>query len=75
LDLGCRDGFLGHFIYNLYPNSREVFIDISKKMIDKAKEKDNKSQFFVKDFGQNNWQENLNGKFSLTHRNITERET
>lgn len=57
LDLGCGDGFLGHFIYQLYPTSRGVFFDFSNEMIDKARQKDreNLSEFIVGDFGDANW--------------------
>lgn len=67
LDLGCGDGYLGHFLYKLYPDSCGVFIDISDEMIDKAKQKDfeNKSDFYIKDFSATNWHENINEKFDL----------
>jgi len=67
LDLGCGDGFLGHFIYKLYPNSQGIFVDISEKMINKAKLKDleNKSDFFVENFSNPNWFETINNKFDL----------
>lgn len=57
LDLGCGDGFLGYYIYNLYPDSHGVFLDISNEMIEKAQKKDNnhKSEFIVKDFGDSDW--------------------
>lgn len=67
LDLGCGDGFLGHFICKLYPNAQGTFVDISEEMINKARLKDleNKSDFFVKDFSNANWHENINTKFDL----------
>lgn len=57
LDLGCGDGFLGHFIYKLYPNIHGVFLDSSKEMIDKARQKDleNKSEFIVQDLNNAEW--------------------
>ena len=53
LDLGCGDGFIGKFIYDMYPKSDGVFVDISKEMIQKAKERNlkNSTQFIVQDFG------------------------
>ena len=36
LDLGCGDGFIGYFIYDMFPDSSGVFIDISEEMIKKA---------------------------------------
>ena len=57
LDLGCGDGFLGNFIYELYPNSHGIFLDGSKEMIEKAKQKelDNKSDFIIQDFSKTDW--------------------
>ena len=57
LDLGCGDGFLGFYIYKLYPDSHGVFLDLSKEMIDKARKKeiDNKSEFIIQDFSYLNW--------------------
>ena len=57
LDLGCGDGFIGHFIYELYPNARGVFLDGSKEMIAKAQAKDlkHKSDFIIQNFGESNW--------------------
>ena len=69
LDLGCGDGFLGHFIYRLYPGSRGVFLDISEEMINKAraKDKDHHSEFIVQDFGKPDWFKSISGlkKFDL----------
>lgn len=69
LDLGCGDGFLGYFIYRLYPESHGVFLDISKEMIDKAKLKDsgNKSEFIVCDYSDPDWNNTIKsvGKFDL----------
>jgi tRNA (cmo5U34)-methyltransferase len=61
LDLGCGDGFLGFFIYKLFPDSHGVFLDLSKEMIDKAREKDleNKSKFIVQDLSDTNWLKNI----------------
>lgn len=57
LDLGCGDGFLGRFVYELYPNSKGVFLDISQEMINKLKEKSLKesTEYIVKDFGEDDW--------------------
>jgi tRNA (cmo5U34)-methyltransferase len=69
LDLGCGDGFLGYFIYKLYPNSRGVFLDVSKEMIDKARLKDlgNKSEFIVQDYANADWYKSISSieKFDL----------
>ena len=69
LDLGCGDGFLGYFIYQLYPESHGVFIDISEEMIKKAQIKDSEhnSEFIVQNFGENNWFESISKlkKFDL----------
>lgn len=61
LDLGCGDGFLGFFIYQLYPDSHGVFLDFSKEMIDKARKNNfnNGSEFIVQDFGDINWYKNI----------------
>lgn len=57
LDLGCGDGFLGDFIYQLYPDAQGVFLDCSNEMISKARQKVrlDGSEFIVKDFGDANW--------------------
>lgn len=69
LDLGCGDGFLGHFMYKLYPNSSGVFLDCSKEMIEKAriKDLDHRSEFIVKDFSEADWMKSINSvkKFDL----------
>jgi tRNA (cmo5U34)-methyltransferase len=69
LDLGCGDGFLGYFIAVLYPDAQGVFLDFSKEMIDKArkKDKDNKFEFFVQDFGAADWHQQIgpNANFDL----------
>ena len=69
LDLGCGDGFLGHFIYSLYPKSQGVFMDISTEMIKKAKLKDgdHHSEFIVQDFGEDDWFTSISSmkKFNL----------
>ncbi len=69
LDLGCGDGFLGFFVYNLFPESKGVFLDISKEMIKKAKIKDveNKSDFIVQDLGEPGWYNSISSikKFDL----------
>ncbi len=69
LDLGCGDGFLGHFIYQLYPTTQGVFLDCSNEMISKARQKDqeNLSEFIVRDFSEANWFEAIKSsdKFDL----------
>ena len=69
LDLGCGDGFLGRFIYELYPNSEGVFLDISQEMINKVKEKSLKesTRYIVKDFGEEDWVSSIKSikKFDL----------
>ena len=69
LDLGCGDGFLGHFLYRLYPDAHGVFLDFSNEMINKAKRKDagHSSEFIVGDFGQPQWFKSINTvkKFDL----------
>ncbi len=69
LDLGCGDGFLGRFIYELYPNSEGVFLDISQEMINKVKEKSLKesTKYIVKDFGEEDWVSSIKSikKFDL----------
>ena len=61
LDLGCGDGFLGRFIYELYPNSKGVFLDISREMINKVKGKSLKesTEYIVQDFGENGWESGI----------------
>jgi predicted TPR repeat methyltransferase len=61
LDLGCGDGFLGYFINNLYRDSHGVFLDCSKEMILKAREKDsnNNFEFVVQDFGDSDWYKSI----------------
>lgn len=69
LDLGCGDGFLGRFIYELYPNSKGVFLDISQEMINKVKEKSLKdcTEYIVQDFGKDGWESSIKSteKFDL----------
>lgn len=69
LDLGCGDGFLGHFIHQLYPTSHGVFLDCSEEMIHKARQRDQESlsEFIVCDFGETNWFETIKtaDKFDL----------
>lgn len=57
LDLGCGDGFLGYFIYELYPEAHGVFLDCSPEMVQKAKNKDAdfNPEFVVQDFGDPDW--------------------
>jgi len=57
LDLGCGDGFLGHFIYQIFPEASGVFIDISEEMINKARKRDinQQSEFIIQDFGEPGW--------------------
>jgi SAM-dependent methyltransferase len=63
LDLGCGDGFLGHFIHLLFPEAHGVFIDISEEMINKARKRDTdqKSEFIIKDFGEPGWFNSISG--------------
>jgi len=69
LDLGSGDGFVGHFIYRLFPNSHGVFIDISEEMINKARNKDSNhnSEFIVQDFSNSDWYKSIKSfdKFDL----------
>ncbi len=69
LDMGCGDGFLGHFIYQLYPDAHGVFLDRSPEMVQKAKNKDTdqNSEFVVQDFGDPNWYRSIktSRKFDL----------
>lgn len=69
LDLGCGDGFLGYFIYRLYPESSGVFMDISAEMIQKARARDSNhpSEFITMDFGKPEWHESIESiaKFDL----------
>lgn len=62
LDLGCGDGFMGYFIYRLYPGSRGVFLDVSEGMIGKARKKDDgkNSEFIVQDLGKEDWVNAIN---------------
>jgi len=57
LDLGCGDGFLGHFIHQLFPEASGVFMDISAEMINKARQRDTdqKSEFIIQDLGEPGW--------------------
>lgn len=57
LDLGCGDGFLGRFIHELYPDAHGVFLDGSKEMIERAKQKDldGRCDFIIQDFGKDDW--------------------
>ena len=57
LDLGCGDGFIGKFIYDMYPKSSGVFLDISNEMIQKAKKRGLKetTEFMVQDFAEDHW--------------------
>ena len=69
LDLGCGDGFLGHFIYQLYPDAHGVFLDLSPEMINKAENKDvdHKSEFVVQNFDDPDWYRSIltSRKFDL----------
>lgn len=57
LDLGCGDGFLGYYVYELYPEARGVFLDHSPEMIQKArkKEADQNSEFVIQNFDDPDW--------------------
>jgi len=63
LDLGCGDGFLGHFIQKKFPEASGIYLDISEEMIKKARKKvtDQKSEFIVTDFGHPGWTESISG--------------
>lgn len=69
LDLGCGDGFLGHYIYQLYPDAHGVFLDCSPEMIEKAESKDvnHNSEFVVQNFGNPDWYRSIltSRKFDL----------
>lgn len=67
LDLGCGDGFIGKFIYDIYPNSSGVFLDISNEMIKKAKQRDmkNLTEFIVQDFNDNNWHSSIKSTYKF----------
>ncbi len=69
LDLGCGDGFLGHFIHQEFPESNGVFMDISEEMIKKARKKgtDQRSEYVIGDFGKPGWRDLISGshKFDL----------
>lgn len=69
LDLGCGDGFFGRFVYELYPDSKGVFLDISQEMINKVKEKSLKdsTEYIVQDFGKDGWESSIKSieKFDL----------
>ena len=69
MDLGCGDGFLGYFIYQLYPDSQGVFLDISEEMIRKAqvRDMDHNSDFIIQDFGKPGWVKSISKlkKFDL----------
>jgi SAM-dependent methyltransferase len=69
LDLGCGDGFLGHFIYKLYPDAHGVFLDLSPEMITKAENKDadHQSEFVVQNFEDPDWYRSIltSRKFDL----------
>jgi len=57
LDLGCGDGFLGEFIFEMFPDSNGAFLDVSSEMIQKAKDRNLKvsTEFIVQDFGDADW--------------------
>ncbi len=59
LDLGCGDGILGRTLYNYWPDTKGIFTDFSKPMIEAAKLKSgeykNQSVFIVEDFGDEKW--------------------
>ncbi len=61
LDLGCGDGFIGNYIYKLFPYSKGVFLDSSNEMIEKAKRKgiDIQTEFIVQDFGKSDWSNSI----------------
>lgn len=63
LDLGCGDGVLGRTILATYPETTGIFVDFSEPMINAAKKKcgeyKNRAEFFVADFGDEKWIENI----------------
>ncbi len=68
LDLGCGGGFMGYFVYELFPDSHGVFLDISEEMIKKANAANrNNSTFIVQDFSKPQWTKSLpeNAGFDL----------
>ncbi len=69
LDLGCGGGFMGFFIYELFPDAHGVFVDVSEEMIKKARSENKKyhSDFIVQDFSKPDWNNSLpeNLKFDL----------
>ena len=68
LDLGCGDGLLGRLVYERYPSSRGVFLDLSGEMIQKAQQfgREN-AEFVVEDFGKDDWFRSIHsiGQFDL----------
>jgi len=69
LDLGCGDGFMGYYVFEMFPDSRGIFMDASNEMITRAKAKQNSfhAQLFVGDFSNADWIKPLpeNVKFDL----------
>ncbi len=69
LDLGCGDGFMGYYVFEMFPESKGVFLDVSHEMIKKAEAKINsfQAEFFVGDFNHPEWIKSLPGnmKFDL----------
>ncbi|HKI89589.1 MAG TPA: class I SAM-dependent methyltransferase [Draconibacterium sp.] len=69
LDLGCGDGFMGYYVFEMFPDSRGIFMDASNEMITRAKAKQNsfQAEFLVGDFSHADWIKPLpeNVKFDL----------
>ena len=57
LDLGCGDGFMGYYVFELFPESQGVFVDLSHEMIKRAEEKNSTfhADFCVCDFSKKDW--------------------
>lgn len=67
LDLGCGDGFVGNFIFELFPDAKGVFLDGSAEMISKAKMNGQSSNtsFVVQDFSEPDWRQSLGSSTSF----------
>jgi len=69
LDLGCGGGFMGYYVFEMFPAAKGVFMDVSNEMIKKAEAKANsfQAEFFVGDLSQADWIKPLpeNAKFDL----------
>jgi tRNA (cmo5U34)-methyltransferase len=63
MDLGCDDGMMGRYVHQLYPESYGVYLDVSGKMINKAREKvtARHAQFIVADLDDAGWPDKISG--------------